>query len=75
MQEQSGANGAGAAVDMEEARAQRPCAGARRRAGGEQGGRAGSDRFGARAVTSTDDVLIDRGAADRGFAAGRRGSR
>lgn len=36
MQEQSGANGAGAAVDMEEPRAQRPCAGAGRVEGGVQ---------------------------------------
>jgi hypothetical protein len=40
-----------------------------RRAGGEQGGRVGSDRFGVRGVTGKLEVLIDRGVADRGFAA------
>lgn len=41
----------------------------RHRAGGEQGGSTGSDRIGTRAVMSSLDVLIDRGVADRGFAA------
>lgn len=39
----------------------------------EQGGREASDRFEARAVTKTNEVLIDRGGADRGFAAAERG--
>jgi len=46
-----------------------------RRAGGEQGGRVGSDRFGVRGVTGELEVLIDRGVADRGFAASEPASR
>lgn len=79
MQELGGANGAGGAVDMEEGHAHtEQCAerGAYKAACiSEQGGSSCSDRFGARAVTSSDDVLIDRGAADRGFAAGDGGLR
>lgn len=41
----------------------------RPRAGGERGGRFVSDRFEVRAVMNSREVLIDRGVADRGFAA------
>jgi hypothetical protein len=76
MQEQTGRAGAGGAVDMEEGHAhQQQCAGAGRLKGsvqgGEQGGSIASDRFEVRAVMRTSEVLIDRGAADRGFAAAR----
>lgn len=78
MQEETEAPGAGGAVDMEEgprAHAAVRWSGARRRqrAGGELGGREASDRFEARAVTKTNEVLIDRGVADRGFAAAECG--
>lgn len=78
MQKENERWGAGDAVDMEEehARGQRGSVGGARtgqRAGGEQGGITGSDRFEFRAVTSPDEVLIDRGVADRGFARAGRG--
>jgi hypothetical protein len=58
MQEQTGAPGAGDAVDMEEEHAhQQPCAGAGRVQGSVQEVSKASDRFEVRAVTSRSEVL------------------